>query len=140
MCTSQQPKKPRPLIKLIKVKMDAAHQEKDIQEAIQIWNNIDGLFTQMKSTSKISNDQMQEHANNINKLLKSHPNSKFLETFFSYFDQFQSKLNEHINQHQELATIQYENIFSNLDSLNSKFTKWGYASRLGCTQSLIKYN
>ncbi|CAK68472.1 unnamed protein product (macronuclear) [Paramecium tetraurelia] len=123
----------------MKVKMDPAQQSKRIQEVIQIWNNIDGLFTQMKSTSKISNAQIQEHANNINKLLKSHPNSKFLETFFSHFDQFQSKLNEHINEHQELG-IQGENIFSNLDSLNSKFTKWGYASRLGCTQSLIKYN
>ncbi|CAD8210680.1 unnamed protein product [Paramecium pentaurelia] len=138
MCTSQQQKKPKPLIKLIKIKMDDCHQSKDIQEAIQIWNKIDGVITKMKSTSKISNN-LQEDANKINKLLKSHHNSKFLETFFSYYDQFQLKINDQIIQHQELW-IQYESIFSNLDSLNSKFTKLGYASRNGCTQSFTKYN
>ncbi|CAD8124841.1 unnamed protein product [Paramecium sonneborni] len=92
----------------------------------------------MKPTSTIPND-LEQDVNQINKLLKSHRNQKFVETFFSFYDQFQYKLNEQINQNQELW-IQFESIFSNLDSLNDKFTELGYVSRLGCTQSLTKYN
>ncbi|CAD8204183.1 unnamed protein product [Paramecium pentaurelia] len=138
MCTSQQPKKPKPLIRLIKIKMETCHKSKDIEEAIQIWNKINRVIQQLKSTSKIPDD-LREDANKINKFLKSHRNPKFLETFFSYYDQFQYKLNEQINQNQELW-IQFESIFSNLDLLNDKFTELGYKSHLGCTQSLTKYN
>ncbi|CAD8126185.1 unnamed protein product [Paramecium sonneborni] len=138
LCVSKQPKKPKPLIRLIKIKMDACNKSKDLDEAILIWNKINGVIQQIKTTSNIPND-LQEDANKINKFLKSPRNQKFLETFFSYYDQFQQKLNEQINQYQELW-IQFESIFSNLDSLNDKFTELGFASRLGHTQSLTKYN
>ena len=44
ICTSQQPKKPKPLIRLIKIRMDACHKSKEIDEAIQIWNKINGVI------------------------------------------------------------------------------------------------
>ncbi|CAD8211745.1 unnamed protein product [Paramecium octaurelia] len=138
VCTSQQPKKPKPLIRLIKIRMDACNKSKEIDEAIQIWNKINRVISQLKSTTKIPDD-LKEDANKINKFLKSQRNSKFLDTFFTFYDKFQYKLNEQITKNQELW-IQFESIFSNLDLLNDKFTELGYTSRLGCTQSLTKYN
>lgn len=85
ICTSQQPKKPKPLIRLIKIRMDACLKSKDIEEAIKIWNKINRVISELKPTSKIPDD-LKEDANKINKFLKSHRNPKFLDTFFTYYD------------------------------------------------------
>ncbi|CAD8054398.1 unnamed protein product [Paramecium sonneborni] len=137
LCSSSQQKKPRPLIRLVKVEMDI--KEDNYQQTLNLWRRIDEQMELLKNKHLISLKVLSQNEQINNFLLQNQRQNinQNLSTFFKLFDEFQIQFTQELMQNETFCMNQSD-LLKNLDQLNETFAEMGYSTKV-LTQSLTKY-